>query len=106
VEANLLRSEQFRLVAARELSSFEYPSIPLPYPQRKSLSDNLFELSNELPTLKEECAVILRKAREADAWDVAVAELLAQLIVAIHCPEKDTRLEGLSRYLSSLGIAC
>jgi hypothetical protein len=106
VELNPLRTEQFRVVSARSLSNFQYPQIPLPYPQRKSLSDNLFELSNELPSLKEECAFILRKAREANAWDIAVAELLAQLLVAIHCPAKDTRLEGLSRYLSSLGFSC
>jgi len=101
-----LRTEQFCSVLTRTLSHFEYPTIPLPYMQRKSLSDNLFELSKELPVLKEECAIMLRQAREEDMWDVAVAELLTQVIVAIHCPAEDKRLEGLSRYLNSMGFAC
>jgi hypothetical protein len=106
VESIPLRQESFRVVTTSSHSSFKYPSIPLPYLQRKTLSDNLFELSKELPTLKEECAIMLRQAREEDMWDIAVAELLAQVIVAIHCPPNDTRLEGLSRYLNSLGFSC
>jgi hypothetical protein len=107
VESGPLTTEQFRSISSSSyLSDFDYPSIPLPYMQRKSLSDNLFELSKELPVLKEDCAIMLRQAREDDTWDVAVAELLTQVIVAIHCPPEDTRLEGLSRYLNSLGFAC
>ncbi len=106
VEAAHLRQEQFRTVSTSSQSTFEYPSIPLPYEQRKSLSDNLFELSKEVPSLTDDCAGILRKAREEKMWDLAVAELLSQVIVAIHCPKDDVRLEGLSRYLLSLGISC
>lgn len=107
IESTPLREEQFRTVfSSKNLGNFEYPCIPLPYSQRKTLSDNLFELSKELPTLKEDCAIVLRQAREDDMWDVAVAELLTQVIVAIHCPPEDTRLEGLSRFLNSLGFAC
>ena len=106
VESVPLREEQFRSVLTRDLSHFEYPNIPLPYTQRKSLSDNLFELSKGLPVLIQECAIVLRQAREDHMWDVAVAELLTQVIVAIHCPVEDKRLEGLSRYLHSMGFAC
>lgn len=76
IESIPLREEQFRTVSSNNLAEFQYPCIPLPYLQRKTLSDNLFELSKELPTLKEECAIVLRQAREDDMWDVAVAELL------------------------------
>mmetsp|Transcript_7567 Transcript_7567/g.4475 ORF Transcript_7567/g.4475 Transcript_7567/m.4475 type:complete len:91 (+) Transcript_7567:99-371(+) len=60
--------EQFRTVSTSSQSTFEYPSIPLPYEQRKSLSDNLFELSKEVPSLTDDCAGILRKAREEKMW--------------------------------------
>jgi hypothetical protein len=70
------------------------------------LSDNLFSLSNEVPKLTDECAQVLREAREKDMWDLAVAELMTQVIVIIHCPEGDSRFEGLRQYLLTLGIAC
>jgi len=86
--------------------SYRYPALPLPYAQRKRLSDNLFTLSKEMPKLTDECALVLREARERDMWDCAVAELMTQVVVAVFCPEGDDRLEGLRRYLLSLGIAC
>lgn len=103
-----LRPEQYRPVSQKEIESndFVYPAIPLPYGQRKSLADNLFQLSREMPSLTDECAQILRKARENDKWDIAVAELLTQLLCVIHCPVEDLRMEGLSRYLLSLGFSC
>jgi len=107
VDSTELRPEQFRIVSSSiTLNSFEYPSLPLPYTQRKSLSDNLFSLSKGIPQLTDECAAVLRLARERDMWDVAVAELMTQVIVVVHCPENDRKLDGLSRYLLSLGFAC
>jgi hypothetical protein len=107
-ESIQLRPEQYRHISQNESEStdFVYPAIPLPYGQRKSLADNLFQLSREMPSLTDECAQILRKARENDKWDVAVAELLTQLLCVIHCPVEDLRMEGLSRYMLSLGFSC
>jgi len=106
-DATELRPEQYRIVSTSVLhDSFSYPLLPLPYTQRKSLSDNLFSLSKGIPQLTDECASVLRKARECDMWDIAVAELMTQVIVVIHCPENDRRLDGLSAYLLSLGFAC
>jgi hypothetical protein len=105
-----LRPEQFRTIShskARESKrAYTYPALPLPYAQRKRLSDNLFSLSNDVPKLTDECAQVLREARERDAWDVAVAELMTQVIVIAHCPDGDHRFEGLRQYLLTLGIAC
>jgi hypothetical protein len=108
MEKTDLMPEQFRIVSISNTSSpaYKYPSLPLPYKQRKTLSDSLFALSKEVPKLTDECALVLRKAREQDKWDMAVAELLTQVIVVIHCPEEDSRLDGLSSYLLSLGFAC
>lgn len=105
-----LKPEQFRIVSqskSRKLSdAYIYPALPLPYEQRKRLSDNLFSLSNEVPNLTDECAQVLREAREKDLWDLAVAELMTQVIVIIHCSDRDYRFEGLRQYLLTLGIAC
>lgn len=110
MESMELKPEQFRLVSPlKSLNSpdaFSYPSLALPYAQRKRLSDNLFSLSNEVPKLTDECAQVLREAREKDMWDLAVAELMTQVVVIIHCPEGDSRFEGLRQYLITLGIAC
>ena len=78
----------------------------MPYLQRKRLSDNLFSLSKEVSQLTDECALVLREAREKDMWDVAVAELMTQVIVVMRCPKGDRRLDGLSNYLLTLGFAC
>ena len=110
LEAMEIKPEQFRFVSpvnvSRAPDAYKYPSLPLPYAQRKRLSDNLFSLSNEVPKLTDECAQVLREAREKDMWDLAVAELMTQVIVIIHCPEGDSRFEGLRQYLLTLGIAC
>jgi hypothetical protein len=110
VEPMELKPEQFRMVTASKITSqpdaFTYPALPLPYAQRKRLSDNLFALSKEVPRLTDECAACLREAREKDLWDLAVAELMTQVVVVVHCQDGDARFEGLRRYLLTLGIAC
>jgi hypothetical protein len=102
--------EQYRPVTvskiAKSSEAYKYPALPLPYAQRKRLSDNLFALSNEVPKLTVECAAVLREAREKDMWDLAVAELMTQVIVINHCSDGDHCFDGLRQYLLSLGIAC
>jgi len=112
IDSMELKSEQYRVISSGLSSrregkeAYSYPALPLPYAQRKRLSDNLFSLSNEVPKLTDECAKVLREAREKDMWDVAVAELMTQVVVVIHCPDGDNRFEGLRQYLLTLGIAC
>ena len=110
VEATDLKPEQFRIVtqskAVNSPTAFTYPALPLPYAQRKRLSDNLFSLSKEVPQLTDECASVLREAREKDLWDLAVAELMTQVVVVVHCQDGDSRFDGLRRYLLTLGISC
>ena len=109
VETVDLKPEQFRIITPSKKAprdAYTYPSLPLPYAQRKRLSDNLFALSKEVPQLTDECAVVLREARERDMWDLAVAELMTQVVVIIHCSGSDCRFEGLRHYLLTLGIAC
>jgi len=114
VDTMELRPEQFRIVTPnhgrnsvdRSDSAFAYAALPLPYAQRKRLSDCLFAMSKEQTMLTDECAVVLREARESDLWDLAVAELITQVIVVLYCPEDDFRLLGLRHYLLGLGIAC
>lgn len=108
VEAMELKPQQFVSVSYdfRSPDAYSYPPLPLPYAQRKRLSDNLFSLSNEVPKLTDECAQVLREAREKDKWDLAVAQLMTQVVVVLHCREGDHRFEGLRQYLLTLGIAC
>ena len=110
VEAMELKPEQFRIVtsskAVNNPDAFTYPALPLPYAQRKRLSDNLFSLSKEVPQLTDECASVLREAREKDLWDLAVAELMTQVVIVVHCNDGDSSFEGLRRYLLTLGISC
>lgn len=110
LEAMELKPEQFRIVPLskklKEPDAYTYATLPLPYAQRKRLSDNLFSLSNDVPKLTDECAKVLREAREKDMWDLAVAELMTQVIVISQCPDGDHRFEGLRRYLLTLGISC
>lgn len=89
-----------------EEGPFKYPALPLTYGQRKKMSDSLFSLSKEVKGLTDECADVLREARETDSWDLAVSELMTQIIVVLHCPKGDNRLKGLQRYLMTLGISC
>jgi hypothetical protein len=110
VEATDLNPEQFRMVTQSKTltreDAFTYPALPLPYAQRKRLSDNLFSLSKEIPQLTDECASVLREARERDLWDLAVAELMTQVVIIVHCHDNDMVFEGLRRYMLSLGISC
>lgn len=107
VDAIDLKPEQFRIISpTTRCGSYTYPSLPLPYAQRKRLSDNLFALSKQVSQLTDECAVVLREAREKDMWGLAVAELMTQVVIIIHCHDADTRMEGLRQYLLTLGIAC
>mmetsp|Transcript_35315 Transcript_35315/g.81805 ORF Transcript_35315/g.81805 Transcript_35315/m.81805 type:complete len:233 (+) Transcript_35315:2701-3399(+) len=115
VDTMELRQEQFRIVSPPhgrlrgdqdDSSAFSYPALPLPYAQRKRLSDCLFAMSKQQSFLTDECAVVLREARESDLWDLSVAELITQVIIVLYCPEDDFRLMGLRQYLLGLGIAC
>ena len=106
-----LRPEHYRAVTPttaekRSPTSYQYPAIPLPFAERKRLSDTLFYLSNEIPTMTSFCADVLREARESNEWDLAMAELLTQVVVGLYCGEGDVRLEGLHQYLLALGISC
>ena len=110
VEPMELKPEQFKMVTPSKSSNapdaYTYPALPLPYAQRKRLSDNLFSLSQKVPQLTKECSAVLREAREKDMWDLAVAELMTQVVVVIHCHDGDSRFDGLRQYLLTLGIAC
>ncbi|KAL7570343.1 hypothetical protein ACA910_017186 [Epithemia clementina (nom. ined.)] len=110
VTAFPLRPEHYRSVTqtSREdsPSAYQYPTIPLTFAERKRLSDTLFILSKEIPSMTADCAVILREARAKNEWDMAVAELLTQIVVGLFCTEEDSRLEGLQRYLLTLGVSC
>ena len=56
--------------------------------------------------MTNECANALRDARQNNEWDLAIAELLTQVVVGLYCGEGDSRLDGLQQYLLSLGISC
>ena len=56
--------------------------------------------------MTDECAVVLREARQKRKWDLAIAELMAQVLIVVHCQDGDNTLEGLRRYLLTLGIVC
>ena len=109
-----ITTDQYRAVTSKVTSStsttkrgYVYPQVPLTFSQRKSMSDALFSLSKLVPKLTDECALVLTEARKRDQWDLAVAELMVQVICVLHCsPSKDYTLEGLRRYLLTLGIVC
>ena len=110
VDASELRPGQFRAVAPlpkTEDAPYQYASLPLPYGQRKKLSDKLFGMSKEVPNLTDECAHVLREAREKDMWDRAIAELLTQILVVLDCSPGDRKLDGIRRHLLlHYGVAC
>lgn len=110
VDVQALQPEQYRTVAAKQCeaspSRYVYPALPLPYGQRKRISNAMFAMSTSIPGLTDECAAVLGEARRQDAWDFAVAQLMTQVIVVTHCSVEDSRLDGLSQYLLTLGIAC
>ncbi|KAL7470931.1 hypothetical protein ACHAXS_011205 [Conticribra weissflogii] len=106
-----LRPEQYRAVTEKNVNSkkqqlYSYPSLPLPYGQRKRISNAMFAMSQSVPGLTDECAKMLSEARRRDAWDFAVAQLMTQVIVLTHCSVEDSSLDGLSKYLLTLGISC
>lgn len=111
MEATTLRPEQFRAVTpitpSPNEASYQYMSVPLTFLERKRLSDSLFMYSQEVEHWMDECGDLLHGARERDQWDLAVAELLTQVVVALFCGEGDKRLDGLQKYLlHSVGISC
>lgn len=88
-------------------TAYQYPAVPLTFAERKRLSDTLFYLTREIhPSMTTDCAAALRNARESNEWDLAVAELLTQVVVGLYCGEGDVRLDGLQQYLLALGISC
>lgn len=104
-----LRPEHYRSVTqdcGQINGAYTYPAIPLTFAERKKLSDTLFYLSRDVPNLAESCASILRQARESNEWDLAMAELLTQVVVSLYCGEGDADLDGLRDYLLALGISC
>ena len=102
-----LKPEQYRIAhVKRSHGSYIYPEIPLPYAQRKQLSDFLLTLSSTCSQLRDECASVLQEGREKGMWDLAVAELITQVIVLFNCHACDVRLDGLSNYLRTFGISC
>lgn len=109
VDTQELLPEQYRIVnnKKRKVSSsrYVYPSLPLPYGQRKRISNAMFAMSKSIPGLTDQCASVLGEARMKDSWDFAVAQLLTQVVVLTHCSAGDSRLDGLSKYLLTLGIA-
>ena len=108
-----LRPEHYRAVSRQHkekgqvpTTGYQYSHIPLTYMERKRLSDTLFFLSRDMPTVSHDISLLLKLARERNEWDLAIAEILTQVIVAQSCAEGDLRLEGLQKYLLRLGIAC
>eukprot|EP00978_Attheya_sp_CCMP212_P035752 scaffold157508_cov60-Attheya_sp.AAC.4 len=110
IETVDIRPEQHRIVNMSSVNdssdSFSYADLPLPYGQRKRMSDKLFMLSKESSELTDDCAIVLREAREANTWDLGVAEVMTQVLIIKLCKDGDFRLEGLRHYLLTLGIAC
>jgi len=109
LEEKVITSQQCRTVTPQKVYlglQFNYPTIPLTFAQRKMMSQSLFSLSEEIPGLTDECAVTLIEARKTNAWDLAIAELMTQILVIVHCPFGDFRLDGLQRYLLTMGFSC
>ena len=107
-EAMDIRPEQHRIVSpnvTNQMGDFRYPTLPLSSEQRKNASEDLFELSQQIVGLTEECGEVLHIARESNAWDLAVAELITQVLVIISCPLGDNGLNGLRQHLETLGIS-
>eukprot|EP00934_Nitzschia_sp_Nitz4_P000193 Nitzschia sp. Nitz4//scaffold68_size99682//55924//58060//NITZ4_004569-RA/size99682-snap-gene-0.9-mRNA-1//-1//CDS//3329556608//193//frame0 len=110
-----LRPEHYRAVTppkregtvvSETTGDFQYPHVPLTFRERKRLSDTLFSLAREVPTMASQVGSLLRMARETEDWDLAVSEVLTQVIVALYCGEGDYRLDGLQQYLLGIGISC
>jgi hypothetical protein len=114
VETVALKSEHYRAVTQpsqqgdqdADVALYNYPSIAVSFAERKRLSDTLFYLSKGIPSLVDDCSKALRDARQCFDWDLAVSQLLTQVVVGLYCEEDDTRLDGLQQYLLSLGVSC
>lgn len=104
-----IKPEQYRLVSVHRsnlIGDFKYPSLPLTFDQRKGASEDLFGLCQEIPGLTDDCAKVLQIARKTDLWDLAVAELITQILVATKCGPGDEILDGLRRHLMCMGFSC
>lgn len=108
-----ITQEQYRMVStslpnkSSKRAPYTYPTVPMTYSQRESMSDKLFRLAKQVPGLAKECNLVLKEERNGDDWDLAVAELMAQVVCILFCSrDNDFKLDGLSRYLLQLGISC
>lgn len=104
-----LRPEHYRAVTSKTddcLTGYKYTPVPATFLERKRLSDTLFYLTREIPSMTSQCATVLREARANDDWDQGVAELMTQVVVGLYCGEGDIRLDGLQQYLLTLGVSC
>jgi hypothetical protein len=104
-----IKPEQCRQVSMRttcRIEGFKYPTVPLTFHQRKNASEDLFELCQGIPGLTDDCSKILGIARESKSWDLAIAELITQILVVAYCPPSDEMLEGLKRHLMTMGFSC
>jgi len=88
-------------------NSYEYQHVPLTFAGRKRLTDTLFYFcrTHLPPSVTADVAALLRMAREKNEWDVAVSEVMTQVVVCIHCSEGDYQLDGLRHYLLKIGIS-
>jgi hypothetical protein len=104
-----IKPEQYKLVSTHGsnlIGDFKYVTLPLTYDQRRGASEDLFESCQEISGLTDECAKVLDVARKTDLWDLAVAELITQIIVATKCRPGDEVLNGLRKHLAHMGISC
>ena len=92
--------------STRRSNPYVYRALPLPYSQRKNISNAMFAMSKSLPGLTDECAHVLGEARRRDVWDFAVAELMVQVVLLTRCGVDDDRLDGLRSWLLGVGVSC
>jgi hypothetical protein len=90
--------------------AYEYPHhVPLTFVGRKRLTDTLFYLCRHTcfppSVITAEVASLLRTAREKNEWDLAVSEVLTQVVICINCSVGDYQLDGLRQYLLKIGIS-
>ena len=90
--------------------AYEYQHhVPLTFVGRKRLTDTLFYLCRHScfppSVITAEVASLLRTAREKNEWDLAVSEVLTQVVICINCSVGDYQLDGLRQYLLKIGIS-
>ncbi|OEU06633.1 hypothetical protein FRACYDRAFT_254184 [Fragilariopsis cylindrus CCMP1102] len=90
--------------------AYEYQHhVPLTFVGRKRLTDTLFYLCRHScfppSVITAEVASLLRTAREKNEWDLAVSEVLTQVVICINCSIGDYQLDGLRQYLLKIGIS-